>query len=164
MCPTNIQTCRRPARGLGKASKTAKMLAFLTHRCLLVSSKCCLLDDKRPACLMKQFSSMEITSTFVLPAVLLQIFLESSMLLSHLHFKLHTGAHLLLMEHQLLASCTSNTLLWRCGSLGFRSSDSMSDVDWCHIARTLRSRGERPALPERWALPVPPPPLERTKR
>jgi len=31
------------------------------------------------------------------------------------------------------ANCTSNTLLRRCGSMfGFRSSDSMLDVDWCY--------------------------------
>jgi len=31
------------------------------------------------------------------------------------------------------ASCASNTFLWRCGSMfGFRSSDSVLDVDWCY--------------------------------
>ena len=54
--------------------------------------------NKRPACLMKQFSLIEIMSTVVLLATVIVDLLESSMLLTQLHFKLHTGAHLLLME------------------------------------------------------------------
>jgi len=47
---------------------------------------------------MKQFSSMEITSTVVLLAVVVVDLPESSMLLTQLHFKSLTGAHLLLVE------------------------------------------------------------------
>jgi len=58
-----------------------------------------MLDEE--TCLMKQFSLLEITSAVVLLAVLLlllQIFLESSMSLTQLHFKLPTGAHMPLLE------------------------------------------------------------------
>ena len=51
---------------------------------------------------MKQISSLEIVSTVVLLAnvvVVVADLLESSMLLTQLHFKLPTGAHLLLVEH-----------------------------------------------------------------
>ena len=47
---------------------------------------------------MKQFSLLEIISTVVLLAIVVVDLLESSMLLTQLHFKLPTGAHLLLME------------------------------------------------------------------
>jgi len=47
---------------------------------------------------MKQFSLLEIISTAVLLAIVVVDLLESSMLLTQLHFKLPTGAHLLLME------------------------------------------------------------------
>jgi len=48
---------------------------------------------------MKQFSLLEIISTAVLLAnVVVVDLLESSMLLTQLHFNLLTGAHLLLME------------------------------------------------------------------
>jgi len=49
---------------------------------------------------MKQFSLLEIISTAVLLAnVVVVDLLESSMLLTQLHFNLLTGAHLLLMEY-----------------------------------------------------------------
>jgi len=51
---------------------------------------------------MKQFSLLEIASTAVLPAnvvVVVVDLLESSMLLTQLHFNLPTGAHMPLMEH-----------------------------------------------------------------
>jgi len=47
---------------------------------------------------MKQFSLLEIICTAVLLAIVVVDLLESSMLLTKLHFKLPTGAHLLLME------------------------------------------------------------------
>jgi len=52
---------------------------------------------------VKQISSLEIISTAALLAnvvvvVALQIFLESSMSLTQLHFKLPTGAHMPLVE------------------------------------------------------------------
>jgi len=62
--------------------------------------------DERPAYLMKQFSLIEIISTVVLLAIVVVVvvlllwnLLESSMLLTQLHFNLFTGAHLLLMEY-----------------------------------------------------------------
>jgi len=48
---------------------------------------------------MKQFSLLEIISTVVLLAIVVVDLLESSMPLTQLHFKLPTGAHLLLMEY-----------------------------------------------------------------
>jgi len=48
---------------------------------------------------MKQFSLLEIISTVVLLAIVVVDLLESSMLLTQLHFKLLTGAHLLLMQY-----------------------------------------------------------------
>jgi len=53
---------------------------------------------------MKQFSLLEIISTAVLLAnvvVVVVDLLESSTLLTQLHFNVLTGAHLLLMEYQL---------------------------------------------------------------
>jgi len=47
---------------------------------------------------MRQFSLIENISTVVLLAIVVVDLLESSMLLTQLHFKLPTGAHLLLME------------------------------------------------------------------
>jgi len=54
---------------------------------------------KRSICLLKQISYIEIISTVVLLANVVVDLLESSMLLTQLHFNLLTGAHLLLMEH-----------------------------------------------------------------
>jgi len=51
---------------------------------------------------MEQFSLLEIISTVVLLAnvvVVVVDLLESSMLLTQLHFKLPTGAHMPLMEY-----------------------------------------------------------------
>jgi len=48
---------------------------------------------------MKQFSLLEIISTVVLLAIVVVDLLESSMLLTQLHFKLPTGAHMPLMEY-----------------------------------------------------------------
>ena len=45
--------------------------------------------------MVQKISLLEIIST----AVLLAMVVESFMLLAKLHFKLPTGAHLLLMEH-----------------------------------------------------------------
>jgi len=53
---------------------------------------------------MKQFSLLEIASAAVLLAVVVVVVVdlsESSMLLTQLRFKSLTGAHLLLVEHQL---------------------------------------------------------------
>jgi len=53
-------------------------------------------------CLVKQISLLEIISTVVLLAMVVVVvvdLLESSMLLTQLHFKLPTGAHMPLMEH-----------------------------------------------------------------
>jgi len=50
---------------------------------------------------MKQFSLIEIISIAVPLAIVVVDLLESSMLLTQLHFNLPPGAHLLLMEHQL---------------------------------------------------------------
>jgi len=48
---------------------------------------------------MKQFSLLEVVSTVVLHASCVVVdLLESSMLLTQLHFKPPTAAHLLLME------------------------------------------------------------------
>jgi len=47
---------------------------------------------------MKQFSLIEIISTAVLLANVVVDLLESSMLLTQLHFKLLTGAHMPFME------------------------------------------------------------------
>jgi len=58
--------------------------------------------DEETCLLMKQFSLLEIASTAVLPAnvvVVVVDLLESSMLLTQLHFNLPTGAHMPLMEH-----------------------------------------------------------------
>jgi len=79
------------------------------------AQKSCECWIKRPAYLMKQFSLLEIISPAVLLAnvvVVVVDLLESSMLLTQLHFKLPTGAPMPLF------SCTSNTLRRRCGSLG----------------------------------------------
>jgi len=60
-----------------------------------ISNECWM---KRSICLVKQISLLEIVSTAaVLLAVVVES-LESSMLLAKLHFKLPTGAHLLLVE------------------------------------------------------------------
>jgi len=69
------------------------------HGCRMISSKCWMIET--PACLMKQFSLLEIMSTAVLLAIVVVVvvdLLKSSMLLTQLHFKMLTGAHLLLME------------------------------------------------------------------
>jgi len=54
---------------------------------------------KRSICLVKQISLLEIVSTAAVLLAMVVESLESSMLLAKLHFKLPTGAHLLLMEH-----------------------------------------------------------------
>ena len=54
---------------------------------------------KRSVCLVKQISLLEITSTCSAASYVVVDLLEFSMLLTQLHFKLLTGAHLLLMEH-----------------------------------------------------------------
>jgi len=56
---------------------------------------------KRSICLVKQISLLEIISTATVLLAMVWNLLESSMLLAKLHFKLPTGAHLLLMEYQL---------------------------------------------------------------
>jgi len=51
---------------------------------------------------VKQISLLEIVSTAALLAMVVVVvvdLLESSMLLTQLHFKLPTGAHMPLMEH-----------------------------------------------------------------
>jgi len=63
----------------------------------IISNECWI---ERSICLVKQISLLEIIST---ATVLLAVVVESSrvfnsMLLAKLHFKLPTGAHLLLME------------------------------------------------------------------
>ena len=58
-----------------------------------------MVNIKRPAYLMKQFNLIEIISTVVLLLAMVVDLLESSMLLTQLHFHLFTGAHLPLMEH-----------------------------------------------------------------
>jgi len=86
---------------------------------------------QRDLFVMKQFSLIEIISTAVLLVIVVVDLLESSMLLTQLHFKLPPGAHLLLMEYQLCQLHFQHTpVLQRCGSMfGFRSSDSVLDVD-----------------------------------
>jgi len=48
---------------------------------------------------VQKISLIEIISTAVLLAIVVVDLLESSMLLTQLHFNLFTGAHLLLMEY-----------------------------------------------------------------
>jgi len=53
---------------------------------------------KRSICLLKQISYVDDISTVVLLATVVVDLLESSMLLTQLHFNLFTGAHLPLVE------------------------------------------------------------------
>ena len=62
----------------------------------IISNKCWI---KRSICLVKQISLLEIISTVVLLLAMVVDLLESSMLLTQLHFNLFIGAHLPLMEY-----------------------------------------------------------------
>jgi len=63
-----------------------------------ISNKCWMMRDPL---VVQKISLLEITSAAALLAdiVVVADLLESSMLLTQPHFKLLTGAHLLLMEH-----------------------------------------------------------------
>jgi len=63
----------------------------------IISNKCWMI--KRSVCLVKQISLLEVVSTCSAASYVVVDLLEFCMLLTQLHFKLLTGAHLLLMEH-----------------------------------------------------------------